>query len=188
MANIWVISDTHFGHENFLKFMHKGHKVRDFADAKQMDEFMIEQWNSVVMPGDKVYHLGDVYFGSEENAQYCLSALRGKKRLILGNHDMGKSKVLHQHFEKINMWRVWKNERILFSHVPCHPSNLTIGISEDKFPNWEDRPKAFFMNVHGHIHSNPSPEGPYFNACVEWHNYKPIHMDVLVDAAKKFQG
>jgi calcineurin-like phosphoesterase family protein len=182
MSNIWVISDTHFGHENFLKFEHEGKKIRNFADTKQMDEFMIEQWNSVVQDGDKVYHLGDVYFGSEQNAQYILGALKGKKRLILGNHDNGKSKVLHQHFQKIMLWRVWKTEKMIFSHIPIHPSNLIIGLGK----NGDDVKHVItsMFNVHGHIHQNKSPEGPYFNVCVEHHDYKPISFDVLADVAK----
>lgn len=180
MPNIFVISDTHFGHQNFLKFEHDGKKIRDFADAKQMDEFMIEQWNSIVTSQDKVWHLGDVYFGSEENAQYVMKSLNGHKRLVLGNHDNGKSKVIQQHFEKVVMWRVWRDERILFSHVPLHPNNLTIGLDDKSKPKWEDRMKASFLNVHGHIHQNPSPEGPYFNACVEHHNYKPIPFEDIL--------
>ena len=34
-------------------------------------------------------------------------------------------------------------------------------------------------NVHGHIHSNPSPEGPYKCVCVEQINYTPINIEEL---------
>ena len=66
MSNIWLISDTHFGHENILNFIDSrtGLKVRPgFANVDEMDECMVENWNSVVKKGDKVWHLGDVMFG-----------------------------------------------------------------------------------------------------------------------------
>ena len=71
MKDIWLISDTHFGHENILSFRHGGPDgplIRGnlFSSVEEMDECMIDQWNKYVKPGDKVYHLGDVFFGIEE--------------------------------------------------------------------------------------------------------------------------
>jgi hypothetical protein len=31
----------------------------------------------------------------------------------------------------------------------------------------------------GHIHQNPSPEGPYRNVCVEQINYTPVNIEEL---------
>ena len=65
--DIWVISDTHFDHANILNFTDAvGKPTRNFADVEAMNEHMIERWNSVVKPGDKVYHLGDVLFGTRK--------------------------------------------------------------------------------------------------------------------------
>ena len=52
MRDIWVISDTHFGHENILKFRDKdGELIRGklFDDIEQHDEVMIDQWNKYVV-------------------------------------------------------------------------------------------------------------------------------------------
>lgn len=46
---IWLISDTHFGHENII-----GYCGRPFANAAEMDEAMIERWNATVKPSDKL--------------------------------------------------------------------------------------------------------------------------------------
>ena len=69
MRDIWIVSDTHFMHKNILTFRDdKGELIRGkrFSDVQDMDETMIENWNSVVKPGDLVYHLGDVMMGPKE--------------------------------------------------------------------------------------------------------------------------
>ena len=62
--NIWVISDTHFQHNNILNFKgNDGLPFRMFNDVQEMNEIMIQRQNEVVRPGDKIYHLGDVVMG-----------------------------------------------------------------------------------------------------------------------------
>lgn len=168
--NIWVISDTHFGHDNIIKYC-----GRPFSNSEEMDEALLENWNSVVRPGDKVYHLGDVYFGQrkrkgEEHWGSFFSKLAGSKRLILGNHDDGKDKNLQNTFQKISMWRMFPEFGLLLTHVPVHLSAL---MKKDREKNRE------LTNVHGHIHQNKSPEGPYKNVSVEMIDYTPVNIEDL---------
>jgi calcineurin-like phosphoesterase family protein len=179
LKNIFVISDTHFGHENII-----GYSQRPFVDIDEMDEIMVKNWNAVVKPGDHVYHLGDVYMGSGARFLTKFARLNGKKRLVVGNHDDLKKKIdgkvsLCDLFEKVMLWRIWKDEGLLFTHVPTHPS--TLGEGRMKTNSGKEIPKT--VNVHGHIHTNPSPEGPYFCACVEQEHmgYTPIHIDQIKD-------
>jgi len=162
MTDIWIISDTHWGHSNVLTFRdNDGNLIRGsrFSSLKEMDEYMIEQWNSVVKDGDKVYHLGDVYFDQGHN---ILHKLKGQKRLILGNHDNGKDQQLQKHFGKINLWRMFKEFDMLLTHVPVHPQSLEYGVK------W---------NIHGHLHQNLINDDRYFNASVEQIDYKPVHIE-----------
>ena len=47
MANIFFISDTHFGHAGILSFKREdGSPLRDFLSVEEMDEHMVERWNS----------------------------------------------------------------------------------------------------------------------------------------------
>ena len=170
MANIFVISDTHFNHENILKFTHgeTGKRIRpEFESVTHMNEHMIERWYSVVKPQDKVYHLGDVYFGSQSGARAILSRLNGHKRLIIGNHDCiyGKGNPLHEFFEKMFLWRPWGNLGIVLSHIP---------LREDQMNN---RFRDKMVNVHGHNHQNDSPSERHINVSVEKINYTPVHID-----------
>lgn len=170
--NIWVTSDTHFNHENIIKFCN-----RPFGDAKEMNGALVEKWNSVVQPWDKVYHLGDVYMGggfSRESTLKLLKSLNGHKRLILGNHDNGKDQILREVFEKIDVWRMFPEFGILLTHVPVHESTLR----EGRFSG-QGKPQLKMLNVHGHIHTNPSPEGPYKCVCVEQINYTPVNIEEL---------
>jgi calcineurin-like phosphoesterase family protein len=68
--DIWVISDTHLSHENILKFTDSdtGDLIRGhlFDNVDQMDEFILEKWNSTIKEGDIVYHLGYVFIGRKE--------------------------------------------------------------------------------------------------------------------------
>lgn len=167
--NIFVISDTHFNHQNIISFC-----SRPFKTADEMNWEIVERWNSVVRPQDKVYHLGDVYMGSGFSREYTnnlLSKLNGHKRLILGNHDNGKDQLLQKHFEKIDVWRMMPEHGILMTHVPVHPSTL----GEGRF----SKSDYVFQNIHGHIHTNNSPFGPYQNVCVEKIDYTPVPIEEL---------
>jgi calcineurin-like phosphoesterase family protein len=173
MKNIWVISDTHFNHANILNFKDfSGNKVRPFESVEEMNETMIERWNEVVKPGDKIYHLGDVFFGPKDWIENNWHRLNGKKRLIVGNHDDISYIVGQRMFEKIDMWRMFSEFNLLLTHVPVHNSTLY----ERRFKN---EPIMPIKNVHGHIHSNPSPDGPYVCACVEQIDYRPINIEEL---------
>ena len=165
MREIFVVSDTHFGHANMLKFTdEKGDPVRKFKDVTEMNEIMINNWNNTVSPEDIVYHLGDVYFGSQQSADRTLSRLNGRKRLVLGNHDKGKDTVLLKHFQKISLWRIFKEFNLILSHIPLHPDSF----------------RAVEYNAHGHIHQKTSPSKFHKNVCVEKTSYTPINIEDII--------
>ena len=165
MTDIWLISDTHFNHRNILTFKDDdGNLIRpNFTNVHDMDEHMVECWNSVVKDGDIVYHLGDVYFG--ELGQ-LLNRCRGRKRLILGNHDAGKDQHLLRSFSKIQMWRMFPEFGLLLTHVPVHPSSL-------------ERKDFTLRNVHGHLHQRKIDDTRYTNVSVECINYTPVNIEEL---------
>lgn len=163
--NIWVISDTHFGHENIIKYCN-----RPFANAKEMDEVLIENWNKVVKDEDIVYHLGDVYFAQGHTN---LSKLKGRKRLILGNHDIGKDQRLFDTFQKIMVWRMFPEVGLLLTHVPVYSGNYEIAS------------RAGMVNVHGHIHDKLIDDPKYYNVSVEHTNYAPVNIEDIIANVEK---
>ncbi len=52
----WIISDTHFGHKNIIKYCDR---------PLNHNELMIEQWGDLIKWQDNVLHLGDlaVWYG-----------------------------------------------------------------------------------------------------------------------------
>lgn len=166
MANKWFISDTHFWHRATCTKFKKPDGVtplRPFADEIEMNEIMIARWNERVMPGDKVYHLGDVMMGFKKDAPQrmpLLSRLNGRKRLIMGNHDMMGLAEYSKYFEEIYGVRVLDD--LVLSHVPLRPENIT--------ERWN-------CNVHGHLHAWDISSGLYLNVSVEHTDFAPISLD-----------
>lgn len=176
--DIWIISDTHFNHKNILTFRDSatGELVRNFKDVEEMNEHMIERWNSVVKQGDIVYHLGDVMFGDKEEFKKLWPRLIGSKRLLLGNHDDGKFLGSGGFFQKIGLWRMFPEFGLMLSHTPQHTSSLLrLTNPNGKYPD----DCEMLLNVHGHIHQNKSPDGPYKNVSVEAINYTPVNIEEL---------
>lgn len=169
--DIWFISDTHFGHSNFLNFTDaNGEKIRRFDNVDQMDDLMITNWNERIKPGDRVYHLGDVAMGGPAVSK-IMNKLHGSKRLIVGNHDIIKGDLVN-YFHKISMWRVFREYDFVCSHVPLREDNMITT-----------------FNLHGHIHQNPSPSHRHMNLCVEHTSYRPLHLDeILSELSKRKQS
>lgn len=179
MKDIWVVSDTHFGHSRILEFRDSstGELIRPgFTDVNHMNEHMIDRWNSVVKPGDKVYHLGDVFFGDKEEFKKLWPKLHGSKRLIVGNHDDIPFLSSGGFFQKVQMWRQFNEFGLMLSHVPLHDSSLLR--QSDKTKMWPDGCETL-VNIHGHTHKHGSPVGPYISACVELRDYTPVHIEDL---------
>ena len=80
---VWFTSDTHFGHENIIRFCN-----RPFKNAEEMNAQLIRRWRETVPEDGIVFHLGDFAHGNARLWNDILSALPGRKFLILGNHDM----------------------------------------------------------------------------------------------------
>jgi calcineurin-like phosphoesterase family protein len=158
---IWLISDWHLDHANCItKFRNPdGSLLRgQFKDVAEMNEYIIERHNAVVKPSDHFYMLGDVALG--KSGLKLVKRFNGHGRLLRGNHDIYKTReYLDAGFKEIHGTRVIAG--LVLTHVPIHPSSMARWVG----------------NVHGHIHTNPTPEGPYLNVGVEVLNYTPISLE-----------
>lgn len=132
--NTFFIADTHFGHQGVCEFLREdGSKLRHWESAAEMDEELVKNWNSVVRPCDKVYHLGDVAI--KHQALKILERLNGDKVLIKGNHDIHKLRYYTPYFRDIRAYHIM--DKMICSHIPVHP----------------DSKGRFRANIHGHTHA-----------------------------------
>lgn len=176
--DIWISSDQHLFHENILKFTDSktGNRVRpEFDNVTQMNEYILEQHNSVVKPGDIHYCLGDIFIGNREQFKKLWPKFHGSKRLIVGNHDMVDWLSSGNFFKKVMMWRKFPEFGLIFTHVPLHISSM-----------YNHKNGSYLYGIHGHIHQNDSPFGPYKNVCVEKIDYTPVHIETLASEAKEY--
>lgn len=150
---VFLISDTHFGHANIIKYAN-----RPFDSVEEMNEAMVENWNNVVKQGDKVYHLGDVTMNSK--SLDILSRLNGRKVLIKGNHDTQKLKFYTPHFYDIRGSH--ELDSFILTHIPVALEQSA------RYPQG---------NIHGHLHEKNMDNHWYINVSVEQINYTPTAFD-----------
>lgn len=164
---VWLISDTHFGHENIYKFVgfDKVTRIRErFDNAREGDAYMFDRWNDLVRPEDHIYHLGDVAMSMAPYV-HRIRSLPGHKRLILGNHDKDPMKVYADAgFQKIMSVRMWDRKVVILTHMPIHED----GLSHSK------------ANIHGHIHQRVMKDPRYVNVSVERTNYEPVELESIL--------
>lgn len=164
MRNTWFISDTHFGHRNIITYCRP-----QFQSLDEMEETIIENWNKTVRHDDLVYHLGDFAWKSAD-AERVRPKLNGSIRLVVGNHDdiVGYSKA--GLFQRVDMWRQFRDLNFTASHVPLRFDQL--------------RHSTF--NLHGHVHGNCEGLEPFHrDMSVESIGFTPVHIDEIAAWAGK---
>lgn len=171
MPDIFYTSDTHFTDKKAWNGRYDPKTLEEFFSVEERDETIIQRWNSVVKPGDRVYHAGDVGF-DKDTLGPILARLNGKKRLLLGNHDhIERFPCLLEHFKKTFLYRDFG--AFVVSHMPIPESLL----------------KRRQISVHGHthreIHRQTGQSVRYLNICTENTNYTPVHFDTIMAYIEK---
>lgn len=157
----WFTSDEHFNHENIIKYCN-----RPFSSVREMNDTLIARWNDRVNHDDTVYVVGDMFLGKPEDAIDIIKSLKGRKVLILGNHDRSRRTMLECGFDEV--WqrkniRLMNGKRALLSHKPLPESTL----------------QDFELQVHGHRHSGPIVSGKRVNVCVDLWGFSPVSEEEL---------
>ena len=156
---IFLISDTHFDHDNIVKYENR---------PENFNEIIIENWNKLINKDDLIMHLGDFCLSGTNRWEYYIKNLNGRKILIRGNHD-SKSflRLLGLGFDFVCDGFIWGiyGKIILFTHEPVL-----------ELPSWID------LNIHGHQHS----KGEYIDDkhklfAIENTNYCPILLSKFIE-------
>lgn len=116
----YVIGDMHLGHQGIVRFSKEdGSKLRPWDTIEEHDSALIDNWNSVVNDKDLVYVLGD--FTMNPRCIIMGTLLKGRKKLVLGNHDTGSiQQYIDAGFESLHGSIELVKRKIIMSHIPVH--------------------------------------------------------------------
>ena len=161
MSKIFFVGDTHFGHNEIIYY-----EQRPFANVEDMDKELISKWNSVVTDEDIVFMIGDFSFYDKAKTTKICKTLRGKKNLVIGNHDENSE----EYYEACGFHKVYEYPIILegfwmISHEPLYLNK--------SMP---------YVNIYGHVHGNEiyvDYSRHSFCACEERINYTPISWEEI---------
>jgi len=157
-SDIFLIADLHLGHANII---HYGSRPFLFQDVDGMDRVLINNWNSVAMPGTQVYHVGDLRYGRDTRSfHYYREQLNGAVTFITGNHDEPVEGSIP--FQVID----YGGEHFLLVHDPAD--------APASFDGWV---------IHGHYHNNDLRNFPFIsfenrriNVSAEVIGYVPVSL------------
>ena len=175
---IWLTGDTHFYHENILRFC-----SRPFDTIGEHDEALINNWNSVVSKDDSVYHLGDLTLGGHAQAVNVLCRLNGDVRILAYpfHHDrrwLGpilKGKVTHTATGVVVLEQ--QIVRLSLGETNVYLCHFPLG-------EW---PQKHYGAVHAHAHShgNYKGEGRIVDVGVDCHGYFPVSIERVVQIGEQ---
>lgn len=159
----WFTADLHLDHDAIRVFCN-----RPFDSRQEMNEALIHNWNEVVDKRDTVYILGD--FAWRNHNKY-LSALRGRKILIRGNHDKMPQAVL-RNFTEVH--------DLLGRAIRFGENGFYIFMCHYPMRSWDGRCQGSW-HLHGHTHGSIPPHGLSFDVGVDCWDYYPISMEQVIN-------
>ena len=170
-------SDSHFGHDNIIRHCKRPCKEHPFQDGAQMDRALIDAWNSVVSPGDVVYHLGDFSLRPAAVISDLLKKLHGTKHLIVGNHDR---------VDEISGCRLqgWASMREMAKISVDGHSVFLCHYPMREWPGmWQGT-----VHLYGHVHGNLQPLPGSMEVGADVWGGKPIQMAEILSAVMPFNA
>lgn len=166
-GKIWLCSDLHLYHDNVLKFQQE---TRKYPCVEDMNEAIIQHWNSVVSDNDIVFDLGDMFFCPKDKCVEILNRLNGNIIHLAGNH----SQVLRN--------QLWNNQ--CYDHFEFSLDGNLIVLNHYPMRVWNrshySNSYHFFGHCHGHLE-------PYKNSLdVGWDvHQKLLPIEEAISLAQK---
>lgn len=193
----YFISDMHFGCQN----KYEGRTL-------EHDKIITENWNRVVNNNDDVYILGDIgRIGGNKDNEYlckCISVLKGRKHLILGNHDGGlKDGRLRQLFVEICDYKEiidnynGMSHKLVLSHYPIAHFNGQhkgwVHLFGHLHETQENNVFLSYINYFNDIIRNNGKNeipGPTFNVCsnLSYMNYSPQTLKHIIEYGSAYNS
>jgi calcineurin-like phosphoesterase family protein len=131
----WFTSDEHYFHKNIIKFCD-----RPFENVIEMNNVLINNFNSVVQNNDITIHAGDFSLGKEIETYNLIKQLNGTHIFLKGSHDRWSKK------RKDN--QIWEKRINGDTIIVCHYCMRTW--SKSHYNSW---------HLYGHSHGKLKPIG-----------------------------
>lgn len=141
---LFFISDSHFGHENIIKFCN-----RPYSSAEEMDNAIVKNINDTVGEQDELWWLGD--FGmkpsykqgitTQDAVLYYMNQVKcTNNHYILGNHDKQFGEKARRCFKSVQDSKLlrYENQEMYLLHYPVL--------------DWVGAHRGTWM-LHGHCHN-----------------------------------
>lgn len=157
---IWFVADTHFHHSSIAE-------ARGFSSMKEMDELIMENWNSRVHKSDDIYIIGDFAMMDERKT---FSALNGRKHLVCGEYDCLTDAAMDMCTDVSWMKDIMINgRRFTMSHLPMR---TWIGSTQGA------------VQLHGHLHGKRKIPGLCYDVGVDGHGFSPYSFDEIMSMVR----
>lgn len=167
-------ADLHFDHKNIIKYCN-----RPFETVAEMNDVLIKNWNKKVRENDEVFMLGDFTMSGKDRARELLWLLKGRKYLIIGNHDQFAKKKFETegYLEWAKDYKMIKDEgtKVVLSHFPM--------------VSWECQHHGS-IHLYGHIHNSDLhyellSNERMFNVGVDVQDFEPKTLNELINWKEK---
>jgi len=152
--NVFVTSDTHFGHAQ--KFIYE---KRGFTSVKEHDNVIIENINSLVKEDDVLFHLGDFCLNTTyDRFEEIIDSIKCKTIYCLwGNHNSRIRQAYQREIEKqygpdIDVYPYrYKNIVFVGHHLECIIQGKYVVLNHFPIEVWENMKDGAYM-LCGHSH------------------------------------
>ena len=192
----YFTADTHFGHERILT-LGPGRPFETIADH---DETIIRRHRETVTSDeDTTYFLGDYALGDRSKAFGYLQRMRGRKILVIGNHDtcfLAEPKGLDRISDYLAagfaavvpfaayrlpaLTKAGRKEQVWLSHFPYDGDSH----GTDRHSGMRLRDEGRTL-IHGHVHAewgqrhSARTRAIQINVGVDRHDYRPVAAEDL---------
>ena len=157
--NVFITSDTFFGRK--LASVESG-----FSSLEEMEDTIIDNWNSKIKPNDIVYHLGN--FGWDPiSSESSIIHLNGIIHFIGGTYD--------KHLSEISLVKIGRHKLLpAISEIP----DLNLVLSHWPLADWTGKSEGT-IHIHGGM-KQTNEEGTFrFCANIKNWNFTPIDYEFL---------
>jgi len=162
---VFLISDTHFGHSNIVRYCN-----RPFVDVEEMNEALVKNWNDKVGKHDMVWHLGD-FCWTRKAINEIVPRLNGNIKLVFGGHD----------YSYLNAYRRLQNVEVCMPLVVREIAGISVVLCHFQLVSWERKHYGAY-HFYGHAHGKSMPINMSWDVGVDVNSFSPIH---ILEAASK---